>query len=216
MAVEIAEPLARRGLEDSPERAEPGPARELVEVGAAGPEIDLHRGDVGARRARTGRDRGARDGCRAARTRVEVALRDQLVIRLDDDAARHAELRRERTRRGESRPGGQAAAADSLAKALLELIDGGASGPRRSSGTWSSSDELVLSFGIELDLIRGPVEAHDRLATKQHRRSKTAMELLIFIILVIGAVVVFDLLAAAFGVDSRPAMNDDRATMWRI
>ncbi len=42
------------------------------------------------------------------------------------------------------------------------------------------------------------------------------MEILIFIILVIGAVVAFDLLAAAFGVDSRPAMNDDRATMWRI
>ena len=45
---------------------------------------------------------------------------------------------------------------------------------------------------------------------------KANMELLIFIILVIGAVVAFDLLAAAFGVDSRPAMNDDRATMWRI
>ena len=39
------------------------------------------------------------------------------------------------------------------------------------------------------------------------------MELLLFIILVIGAVIVFDLVAMAAGVDSRPAMNDDR---WRI
>jgi len=42
------------------------------------------------------------------------------------------------------------------------------------------------------------------------------MELLIFVILVVGVLVAFDVLAAAFGVDSRPAMNDDRATMWRI
>jgi hypothetical protein len=42
------------------------------------------------------------------------------------------------------------------------------------------------------------------------------MEFLIFIILVVGAVVAFDVFAGAFGVDSRPAMNDDRATLWRI
>jgi hypothetical protein len=42
------------------------------------------------------------------------------------------------------------------------------------------------------------------------------MEILLFIILVVGAVVVFDLLAVRFGADSRPAMRDDRARMWRI
>jgi hypothetical protein len=47
------------------------------------------------------------------------------------------------------------------------------------------------------------------------QRSPT-MDLLLFIILVIGAAAAFDLLAATFGVDSRPAINDDRATMWRI
>ena len=40
------------------------------------------------------------------------------------------------------------------------------------------------------------------------------MEILLFIILVVGAVVGFDLLAVRFGTDSRP--HDDRAPMWRI
>ena len=42
------------------------------------------------------------------------------------------------------------------------------------------------------------------------------MEILLFIVLVIGAVVVFDLLAVRFGAESRPGMDDDRARMWRI
>ena len=42
------------------------------------------------------------------------------------------------------------------------------------------------------------------------------MEILLFIILVVGAMVVFDLLAARFGAESRPAMDDDRGRMWRI
>jgi hypothetical protein len=42
------------------------------------------------------------------------------------------------------------------------------------------------------------------------------MDILLFIIVVTGAVVVFDLLAVRFGVDSRPTMRDDRARMWRI
>jgi hypothetical protein len=42
------------------------------------------------------------------------------------------------------------------------------------------------------------------------------MDILLFIILVIGAVVVFDLLAVRFGADSRPTMREDQARVWRI
>ena len=42
------------------------------------------------------------------------------------------------------------------------------------------------------------------------------MEILLFIIVAIGAVVAFDLLAMSFGVDSRPGMREDRTRTWRI
>jgi hypothetical protein len=40
--------------------------------------------------------------------------------------------------------------------------------------------------------------------------------LLLFIIAVVGAVVGFDFLAMAFGVDSRPAIGDDHAWIGRL
>jgi hypothetical protein len=42
------------------------------------------------------------------------------------------------------------------------------------------------------------------------------MDLLLFLVLVVGAIVVFDVLAMSLGVDSRPTIGDDHTRPWRI
>jgi hypothetical protein len=98
VAVEITEPLAWRGLQGASERSKPGTARELVKIRTAGSEVDLDGGCRVARGSRIRRDGSVGDGRRATRASVKVPLGDQLVIRLDDDAPRDAELGRQRAR----------------------------------------------------------------------------------------------------------------------
>lgn len=119
--VEVREALARGDVQDAAERAEPlGPGEER-DVGAARMELD--REPFGARSARSlrGGRRPLRDPRRAARTADEVALGDELLVRLDDDAARDAQLGGEGARGRDERAGPQAARSDRLAQLVLEL-----------------------------------------------------------------------------------------------
>ena len=95
MAVEVAEALAWRRLEGTSHRSKPGPARKLVQIGTARTQVDLDGGRWVASGSGTGRDRRVCDRRRPTRASVQVALGDQLVICLDHDAARDAELSRE-------------------------------------------------------------------------------------------------------------------------
>src|SRR3954447_2835110 len=116
MPVEVAEPLTGRGLERAPDRSKPGTARKLVEIGTARTQVDLDRGRWVASGSRTRGDRDVCDRRRPTRTSLQVALGDELVICLDNDAARHTELGREGARRRQDRVGRQASGADRLAE----------------------------------------------------------------------------------------------------
>ena len=91
--VEVAQAIARRLREDPAQGAEPDLARELRHVGPSVDEVDpwRRRGTRNDRHAgRLGHPRA--DSRRAARPAGQVALGDELFVRLHDDAPRHAEL----------------------------------------------------------------------------------------------------------------------------
>ncbi len=141
--VEVAEAVARRLVEDPPQGPEPGLPGELGDVGSTVEEVDPRRRrhhpddrgrrDVGHRRA---------DPRRAARTARQVALGDELLVGLDDDAARDAELVGQGTGRRQGRRRRQSARPDRLAQAMLELA---MEGPRIVAA--ERNEELVRPTG---------------------------------------------------------------------
>ena len=120
-ALEVAQPVVRRLRERVADGAKPDRAGELADVGTARAEVEGERsrgdrGHVRGREATAGGDSGGTS--RAAR---EIPLGDELLVGLDDDAARRAELFGEGSRRRQRRPGAEAAAPDGVAEAVLEL-----------------------------------------------------------------------------------------------
>ena len=117
-----------------------------VDVGPAGPEVELPgRGELRGPRGRTGvASRPGGHPRRAARPALEVALGDELLVRLDDDAPRHAELGRERARRGQGPSRPPAARRGSPARSPPRAAGGAARrrrgpAPRAAPGpNWSS------------------------------------------------------------------------------
>jgi hypothetical protein len=102
LAALVGEPIARRGGEDPAERPEPDGPRELADLRPARPEIEhdgrRRRESAGGLRRRSDGGRSG-DARRATTAAHQVALGGQLLVRLDDDPARDAELRRERAGR---------------------------------------------------------------------------------------------------------------------
>src|SRR5215211_3031649 len=105
------------------ERAQPAVAREAGEVRQARAEV------VGEARMKRPSPRARRlhaDACchanRRALARLEVALCHELVICRRHDAARHAELRRQRATRGQSNARAQPPVADRVAQRPFELL----------------------------------------------------------------------------------------------
>ena len=120
-AVEITEPGARRFVERSADGAQPRIARELVQVRAAWPEVELVDGRHHGRPPRPGDARMRGHLRQATGPGRQVPLGRELLERLDDDPARDAELGGHRTGRRKGRPGPEPAASDHVAQTLLEL-----------------------------------------------------------------------------------------------
>ena len=120
-AVEIAEPIGRRVIEHAADRAQPGAAGKLAHVGTPVAEGDLRLrcgGRTGSRRLRGG---GRRHGRGTSRPGAEVALRDELLVRLDHHAARQSELAGQRPRRRHRGAARQPPVAHGIPQLLLEL-----------------------------------------------------------------------------------------------
>ena len=119
--VGVAESLCGRGGEHLAHRSQPLAARERRQVRIAGKEVEAR-----ARRRRLGggrrRGRGRFGHVRSrASAREQVALRDELRVRVDDEPARDAEVACKHARGGQPRACAQTPAAGRLAQALLEL-----------------------------------------------------------------------------------------------
>ncbi len=121
--VAVADRVERRLPERAAQRAQPAVAGKAGEVGKPGVEVVGKARQQRARgRPRDGRARGPGDAHGGALARLQVALGAQLTVGLGDDAARDAQLRRKPARGWQPRAGGQATAADVLAKRALQLL----------------------------------------------------------------------------------------------
>ena len=84
----------------------------------------------------------------------------------------------------------------------------------------SSGIELVLVLGIKPDLIRNPVRPDDGHIKNEDetssRQGKGAIkvELFTIVVLITLGFAILGLAADAFGVDSRPTMQDDWRRAW--
>ena len=91
--VEVAHAFCGHLDENAPEASQPGLTRELADIGPPVGEVEadgwLRRRGVRARRRQ--RDSGSDTGHAAGLAR-EIALRDELLVCLDDDAPRHRQL----------------------------------------------------------------------------------------------------------------------------
>ena len=126
--VQIAHAVAGRLVQDAPQRLQPDLSRELGDVWPAVREVDPRRRQRVSRHALrwSGPGRGAGDDVggdprRAARTAGEVALGDELLVGLHDDAAGEIELVGEGSRRRQRRVGQQPAGSDRDTELALEL-----------------------------------------------------------------------------------------------
>ena len=91
--------------------------------------------------------------CSAAK--LEVPLGGELCVGADDDPARHAEIRRERARRGQPGTDGKRLPADETAQPPLDLQ------PERLTAVESDADaEVVLSFHSPVALLSGPIRTY--------------------------------------------------------
>ena len=116
--VELRVGRLRRRVRD---RAGPLAAREERDVGRRRREVEAHDGAArGFLARRLGGRRGGHDGAGAA-PRGEPALGRQLLVGVGDDAARDAELRGERPRRGQANAGAEPARTDRVAQLAGEL-----------------------------------------------------------------------------------------------
>jgi hypothetical protein len=93
-----------------------------------------------------------------------------------------------------------------------------ATGPSRSIVRSSSGIELVLVLGIKPDLTRNPVRLDDghikTQTTSRQGKGATQVELITVVVLITLGFAILGLAAEAFGVDSRPTMQDDWRRAW--
>jgi hypothetical protein len=121
-AVEVDQPLAGNLVEHPAQRAQPGRAGELRDVGAPVAEVDPQGalGGSGRRLGQRGRAGVGHLGV-AARAADQVTLGHQLRVRLDHDTAGQAEIGREDPAGRQHRVGPQVALPDALADAARQL-----------------------------------------------------------------------------------------------
>ena len=122
--VDVAEVGVRRRREGLPHRAEPELPRERGDVGLVGAQVvaNLDLAVPGLRALGCGlRARDVADARIRSLPQVEVPRGGELGVRADDDAARDAEVLRERARRGQVAPGRERAGADRAPQLVLEL-----------------------------------------------------------------------------------------------
>ena len=184
---EVGQPRARRRLERPAQRPQPGPARELGRrrAGRAGSRTRTTPARGPGPRARR-REPGGHPR-RAARPAHEVALGDELLVRLDDHAPRDARAApRARATTAPPPPPRAAPYADRVPQPRSRAAGGAAPatcGPRGSS---SSGAELVLELAIELDLTRGPLvgeDASNDTTARRDRRPEMDALLILFAII---------------------------------
>src|SRR5665213_3406430 len=116
MRVAIAELRVAHRRERIARGGEPRCARKGGEIRHRWEKVEVHArlGARGNRSACEGRGSGGRDARASATAKSEVPFGGELGIRVDDDRARHAELRREVASGGDWRAGAQRSGADRL------------------------------------------------------------------------------------------------------
>ena len=120
-ATQVPESVRGRRCQHAAKRPQPRRARELVgrQVVRGGSRSRSPVAQLIGRRLDRARD--ASDARGSAGAADQVALGGELLVRRDDDAARHAELRGEGTGRWEGRVRVQSSSANRVAQRLLEL-----------------------------------------------------------------------------------------------
>ena len=104
--------------------------RELADIRPAGPEIERVGPRLRGRRPGRGRGGRRRDPGGTAGPADDVSLRDELLIRLHDDAAGDTKLRRERSARRQDAAGLEPPVTDRVAQPALQLTMQGLSAVR--------------------------------------------------------------------------------------
>ena len=147
------------------------------------------------------------DACRATRLAAQVTLGDELLVGLDDDAARHAELRRQCPSRGQDRIARQSTEPDRPAQLLLELAV-----ERLRVVAAQLDEELAGRTGPRSWHQIGPYQMTSPASRWFYQTLKESlMDAFLIAIAILAGLIALDVLAVTFGADSRDLLGDDWA-----